>query len=79
MAPPRKVGQKKKVHDVHDDAGYAITIDGTHQRLRDRPGAAATTARACPLTCDAGLPYDLQVTETPIELSSVDGAREPRR
>ena len=34
-----KVGKKKPVHEVHDDAGYLITVDGTHKRLADRPGA----------------------------------------
>ena len=28
-----KVGKKKAVHEVHDDAGYLITVDGTHRRL----------------------------------------------
>ena len=27
------VGKKKPVHEVHDDAGYLITVDGTHRRL----------------------------------------------
>ena len=56
-----KVGPKKKVHDVHHDAGYVITIDGTHKRLATDLVLTYDGARV-PLTCGPAFRYDLQVT-----------------
>jgi hypothetical protein len=60
-----KVGKRKPVHEVHDDAGYLITVDGTHKRLV-ADLVLTYDGRRVPLTCDPSFVYDLQVTKTPI-------------
>ena len=60
-----KVGKKKQVHEVQDDAGYLITIDGTHRRLATDLVLGYDGTRV-PLTCDPAFRYDLQVTKQPI-------------
>ena len=60
-----KVGKKKAVHEVHDDAGYLITIDGTHRRLANDLVLRYDGA-VVPLTCDEAFAYDLRVTKEPI-------------
>ena len=60
-----KVGPKMKVHEVHDDAGYLITIDGTHKRLATDLVLSYDGTRV-PLTCDPAFRYDLMVTKQPI-------------
>ena len=59
------VGKKKKVHEVHDDAGYLITVDGTHKRLVTDLVLRYDGVRV-PLTCDPAFRYDLMVTKEPI-------------
>ncbi len=61
----RKVGTKKKVHEVHDDAGYLITIDGTHRRLATDLVLSYDGVRV-PLTCDPAFRYDLMVVKEQI-------------
>ena len=60
-----RVGKKKPVHEVHDDAGYLITIDGTHRRLATDLVLRYDGA-IVPLTCERAFAYDLQVTKEPI-------------
>ena len=60
-----KVGRKKQVHEVHDDAGYLITVDGTHKRLVTDLVLSYHGARV-PLSCDPAFRYDLMVTKQPI-------------
>jgi hypothetical protein len=60
-----KVGKKKRVHEVHDDAGYLITVDGTHKRLATDLVLRYDGVRV-PLTCDLAFRYDLMVTKQPI-------------
>jgi hypothetical protein len=60
-----KVGKKKHVHDELDDAGYHVTSDGTHRRLRNDL-VLSYGGTLVPLTCDTAFAYDLTVTKTPI-------------
>ena len=60
-----KVGKKKKVHEEHTDAGYQITIDGTHRRLVNDL-VLTYDGVTVPLTCDPAFAYDLRVTKDPI-------------
>jgi hypothetical protein len=60
-----KVGTKKKVHEVHHDAGHLITVDGTHRRLATDLVLRYDGVRV-PLTCDPAFRYDLMVTKQPI-------------
>lgn len=60
-----KVGKKRSVHEVHDDAGYLITIDGTHKRLVADLVLSHDGVQV-PLTCDPAFRYDLMVTKQPI-------------
>jgi hypothetical protein len=60
-----KIGKKKKVHEVHDDAGYLITVDGTHKRLATDLVLRYDGVQV-PLTCDPAFRYDLMVTKQPI-------------
>ena len=60
-----RVGTKKKVHEVHDDAGYLITVDGTHRRLATDLVLRYDGVRV-PLTCEPAFRYDLMVTKEPI-------------
>ena len=50
---------------MHDDAGYLITVDGTHRRLANDLVLRYDGA-VVPLTCDEAFAYDLQVTKEPI-------------
>jgi hypothetical protein len=59
------VGKKKKVHEVHDDAGYLITVDGTHKRIAADLVLSYDGVRV-PLTCDPAFRYDLMVTKEQI-------------
>jgi len=59
------VGKKTPVHEEHDDAGYLITVDGTHRRLATDLVLTYDGARV-PLTCDPGFRYDLMVTKEQI-------------
>ena len=60
-----KVGKKKHVHDELDDAGYHVTSDGTHRRLRNDL-VLSYDGTVVPLTCGTAFAYDLTVTKTPI-------------
>lgn len=62
----RRVGEPVRVHEEHDDAGYHVTIDGTHRRLAPKLVLKWRGAVA-PLTCDPAFLYDLQVTKEPVE------------
>jgi hypothetical protein len=58
----RAVGARTPVHDVYDDAGQHITVDGTHRRLATR--LTMTWRRTTlPLDCAGSFVYDLQVTK----------------
>ena len=59
------VGKKTPVHEEHDDAGYLITVDGTHRRLATDLVLTYDGATV-PLTCDPGFRYDLMVTKEQI-------------
>lgn len=60
-----KVGKKKHVHEELDDAGYHVTSDGTHRRLRNDL-VLTYDGTVVPLTCGTAFAYDLTVTKTPI-------------
>lgn len=61
----KRVGPKKRVHEVYDDAGEQIVADGYHRRL-----AYDVTLRydgaSFQLTCDPAFYYNLKVTRTDI-------------
>ena len=59
------VGKKTPVHEQHDDAGYLITVDGTHRQLATDLVLTYDGA-SVPLTCDPGFRYDLMVTKEQI-------------
>ena len=61
-----KVGKRIAVHEVHDDAGQHIIVNGYHRRLANDL-TLTWKGRTVPLDCDNAFAYDLQVTKSPIE------------
>lgn len=56
-----RVGKRIPVHEVHDDAGQHITVDGYHRRLANDL-VLTYAGRTRPLTCDTAFAFNLQVT-----------------
>jgi hypothetical protein len=61
-----RVGPKKHVHEVQDDAGYHIVADGFHRRLANDL-VLEYGQKTVPLDCAPAFYYDLTVTKEPIE------------
>ena len=61
-----RVGPKKHVHEVHDDAGQHIVADGFHRRLANDLVLKYGT-KTVPLDCAPAFYYNLTVTKEPIE------------
>lgn len=60
----KAVGKKRTVHEVQDDGGELITIDGTHRRLATDL-TMTWKGRSLPLDCDDSFAYALTVTREP--------------
>jgi hypothetical protein len=60
-----RVGHRTTVHEVHDDAGQHITVDGFHRRL-DTGATLTWKGATAPLDCANAFVYDLQVTKEPV-------------
>ena len=61
----RGVKHTSPVHEVYDDAGYLITVDGTHRELVTDLDLT-WRGRTVPLTCGEAFVYNLQVTKEPV-------------